>query len=42
VAGVFGLPAGGDETWKGTWRKQWEKEIKVPGWVEEMVKGEQK
>jgi hypothetical protein len=40
-AGVFGLPAGvGSDAWKGEWRKQWEAGVKVPGWVEEMVKGE--
>jgi hypothetical protein len=42
VAGVFGLPAGvGSDAWKGEWRKQWEADVKVPGWVEEMVKGEE-
>ncbi|KAK3117642.1 hypothetical protein LTR53_000770 [Teratosphaeriaceae sp. CCFEE 6253] len=39
VTAVFAIPAMA-EGWQGRWREGWEKKPKVPGWVDELIKGE--
>jgi len=38
VTAVFAIPASA-EGWEGKWRSEWERRPKVPGWVEEIRKG---
>lgn len=37
ASAVFAMPAGADG-WVGRWRGEWDKKVKVPSWVEELVR----